>query len=567
MKVQTQVELSDGSKLTIESPKIYGLTALDRIARVLDGESVQSVFPKDQALDFPSDFGPETRGEFVAIFMDDAPLGQPRQATRIFVTQWPLQAQIFAGAVLQRTQNRWHAYVGVAVDITTRDAPAFLIREPWAIVLAQLVRDELALFLRLATNLERRVDANIAREIASRCNFYSQRDLMGFFADSSLCLVWEIAAAWPGWDERGLPPAKRLREIRVQMGPIQVTDDKFAHLCSVYSLKPSETKAGPRKGISKAAKSQTKGDVVSSSLPELFSLLRNKSADSNRRLSEFRGDEELKTIFLGGTYPANDKDASLSDRELELVRDWSPENDAVFSYGGAPEDFYDLDPKIRGSFSKRGEPTLRDLVDRYWWWKSLNEDFVGTTLPLVDGDKERDTVKDPRRAAWPENRKELFLDNWEWSAFCYELRARYNGRYHWDPFGKPWVKLNFTERGILACLWPTKHVGSHTIQPKLSPVVLQKMKSVVVLKLTHNLQTPIAKLNDRIFQEIIKLAGEAGYSVPGKGEGGRRKLPWRALQVLDFDYLLGRKFQDNVTKLRQIIERYETACNDVGLRP
>jgi hypothetical protein len=71
----------------------------------------------------------------------------------------------------------------------------------------------------------------------------------------------------------------------------------------------------------------------------------------------------------------------------------------------------------------------------------------------------------------------------------------------------------------------------------------------------------------RVLDEIERLAHAAGLSVPGKGQGRREKIGWRALQYLDLQYLLGRRIPSNESGLKHAIENYEAACREIGWEP
>jgi len=558
MRVQRILTYPDGSRLTVQSPNVVGETDMARLARILEGETARKVY--GNKLRLPRGFGPETRGAFVAIAIDDAPLYERWHSTRVFVTDWPLPAQTVAGIVLQRDGGEWVAYPAIYDDLTASEAPALLVREPWVILLATISTMELAPYLAMAGPLDQVIGARIIREVQSRCNVYNQRELVGFFRDQLNSHLWQIGMNWARWDDDGYSFEDRLRELVEFDETVEMNVGNFVRLCQEHGLAigtPRKNRRNPSQSI-----------PVRIAPVELFTLLRGDPASTIRHLSEFRDDEELKTIFTSGSYGAVGSDSSLSAKEFALVRDWSPEADAVFSYGGNPDTHFDTDPELWATFPlARQRVTLDDLLNHVWWWKSYVEDFVPATQSIVEGKSERDAVDSTAISSWSGELMDLFRDNWEWSAFLYEFRARYGGRYSWEPFGKPWPKLNHTERGILACVWPPKHTGSHRIQPKLSPVVLEKMKSIEVVKLQHDLHAPGAIAEGMVLTEIVRFADAFGFSLPGRGEGKRQKVPWRAIQLLDLQYLLGRKFPGNESKLKQAIANYEAAFKEVNRIP
>jgi hypothetical protein len=178
VSLRATVTLKDGRK--IESPGIFGLIPIEKLLRILDGESVPQVLRKD--LPMPDDLSTQIPKDFIAIPINDAPLDEQRFVSRVIVTPWPIHREFFAGAVLERNDGRWHAYAGVGTDWGSKETPAFLVREPWVRLLGRLICNELAPYVQLADNLGRKADQWIAREVQSRCNYHNQRDLHGFFA-------------------------------------------------------------------------------------------------------------------------------------------------------------------------------------------------------------------------------------------------------------------------------------------------------------------------------------------------------------------------------------------------
>ena len=86
----------------------------------------------------------------------------------------------------------------------------------------------------------------------------------------------------------------------------------------------------------------------------------------------------------------------------------------------------------------------RLLEEHLWWWRYDTEEKCATifsTQPAYAG---------------PEYLRRIFRHHWEHSAFFYEVRARYDGRYTWD-FGKPWIKLSMEHRRALNCILPNPY--------------------------------------------------------------------------------------------------------------
>ena len=571
MKSEVTIQLEGAAApITIQSPKVVGVASLARLGRLLDGESPESVFSPADSMTLPTGnipFGTGQR-ELIGILINDAPPGEPRRATRMFVTKWPLISQLFPGVVLERRDGRWLSYPGVYDDLTADTSIAFLIRERWVMVSHRFVELELTPLLQYAQDLTKTSHAKIGREVLSRCNLYSREGMAGFFAERLSYNFWQVAVHWHDWEERGTPVDERLGELSQLAPPVEMTPGYFRALCQRLELSITEVRPDdpPRPAQPPKPTEAEPKPIVQE--PELMSLHRASRAKIFRRLSEFRDEDELETVAIGGTYPVVTNVATLIERELELVRNWDPKEDAVFSYGGPADLSYDVDPQIKPAFPSVGaqEMTLRTLGEELWWWKNVVNDFEGSLVGVAETPDEkawRDGLLDTK---WQQHSYDLFRDNWERSAFFYEFRARFQGRYAWEPFGKPWVKLNYTQRGILACMWPPTNVGQHRIQPTLHPMVVARMKSRVRLNFAADLNMPPAKLDAL----VERLLAERGITVPKRGKrgsGSPKMLPWRTLQYLDLQHYLQRKFPDNQTKLIATTQRYVEACKEFGIPP
>lgn len=97
MVLKATVQFGDATApVTVPSPKLVGLSSLERLARLLDGEGVESVFSSAASLLLPTGFVPfyEGQRELVGILVNDAPPGTPRRVTRMFVAAWSLTSTL-----------------------------------------------------------------------------------------------------------------------------------------------------------------------------------------------------------------------------------------------------------------------------------------------------------------------------------------------------------------------------------------------------------------------------------------------------------------------------------------
>lgn len=563
----------------IRSPHLLGLTDFSRITRLLDREEDRrAIFSSPNDIYWPDEFKIGRRaGEIIGILIDDTPSGgTERIVHRMFVSEWPIETQTLPGVVLERHQGRWLAAPYIYSDVSTEKSIAFLIREGWIKALHLLAKGELEPLLRYGTDRRRVAHAKIAREVQSLCNYYMGEGYSGFFSTPERYLDWNIAAFSPAWEQRAAPVADRIRDLRVFDSALRVTPSRFRAICQRLKLPIATTRPiGPenRWKTNGPPSAPSKADAPSSSAttpaqhrePQLATLIRTGSLFE--RLSTFQ-ENELETIFLTGRYESDETEpATLTAKELKLVRDWSPEADALFSYGGQFDLSYDVDSKITDRFPERSEVTLQTLIEKVWWWKSAMPDFARLTAAIFNSGDEKNVVRAVQIETWPRHLIELFRDNWERSAFFYEFRARYRGYSGWDIFEKPWVKLNTTERGILACMWPIQHPGRFQCQPKLHPLVLSRMKSRIAKRVEYIQGMPPATFQHIVSDKLAEELKMLGYTMPGRGKGAPRWLPWRALEYLDLEYYWERRYPDNESKLKSVTKTYKKACQEFGIAP
>ena len=246
----------------------------------------------------------------------------------------------------------------------------------------------------------------------------------------------------------------------------------------------------------------------------------------------------------------------MQERELELLRDWNPEEDDVFSYGGPPELGFDLDPDIDGDLvlGEDGAVAVDHLAKTRWWWRSAFHNLSVSVPTSVEHQK------------WPDELMYLFRDNWERSAFVYEFRARYGGRTRWDFVGKPWVKLNNSQRGVLSCMWPVDHVGRYKITPNLHPFIVSQMQSKIRLHVVVDAEMPDGEVAELVTAKLNEERKKRNLPRPQAGSGRPRPLPWSALELLDARNLGGIVLNDAQRgSLSHATKIYKKACQEFGI--
>jgi len=214
------------------------------------------------------------------------------------------------------------------------------------------------------------------------------------------------------------------------------------------------------------------------------------------------------------------------------------------------------------------------LLDRYWWWREL--------YPELDSDIRKDRYK-LRNSKWPKLLIGSFEDNWELSAFIYEMRARMSDRNHWDFFGKPWIQLNYSERAILLILWPPKHIGAYRFRSRpypdphypnqgpdrRYPNSKRVENTEIELRQVFSLLTPNGVIAKTAVQIINAARQEFRIPESGRGHGKPRALPWRGIEFMDLDRFyrlegLSSSQHNSITNAKKV---YNAACKEIGIEP
>ncbi len=196
------------------------------------------------------------------------------------------------------------------------------------------------------------------------------------------------------------------------------------------------------------------------------------------------------------------------------------------------------------------EATLAELKTNLWWWrltkKSADYAAVFPSPPKTDPFLQK--------IQW-----DLFLEGMQESAYFYEFRARYEGRYEWE-FGSCWPNCSGQEKRFLDCLQPPQFPRkTHYFQEDSNWVQFPKF----------NLQLGDDTLV-KFFKKLLAVARVNTWNPkPAKGKGARRRaLSWRAIETLD-----KRKYLKHVTScsersaLSQATGEYLATCEKLNLEP
>lgn len=409
----------------------------------------------------------------------------------------------FSGVLLRRTDSEWTMHPGVMGLNEVSDPDCFVVRAKWLRLLCDLVRKEVAPLFQFLFGEVFWVSGQIFSEASVFCERFIHKGPEWFFSDKNDAALWVISSAWDRWDKLCCDENARFEELATTLSQ-PITLSGFRDLCVANGLAISKKRSNRKRGHVRAA--------LESQTPCV-------SADS-------------------GESPYNlKKEAEKAIQSLNQYDEWD------FSYGGDADLSFDFDSLILGTAPSRGDlKSVSDLKSRLWWWRRTSEG---------EGDE-----------AWPKKLRELFSDNWQWSAFLYEYRARQNPELRWD-FGKPWVKLNSAQRGVLTCLWPMAHVGPKTLQRRVHEVVLQQMPDRIRINLQVDLNIPDEHIAKLVLEKV--RSERAKRSIPQPSHSARRsKAPsWQALQLLDRRNFLGEKLSSSErSTIAKVNAEYMKSCNE-----
>lgn len=209
-----------------------------------------------------------------------------------------------------------------------------------------------------------------------------------------------------------------------------------------------------------------------------------------------------------------------------------------------PTDFPDVFP---------AQATEQDLRDHVWWWRYQDTpDRARKIFPPWEGEQHQSTRV----------MLELLRNYHEPSAWFYEFRARYKGRYAWD-FGRPWIRCTDEQWNTLETLVPST-------RPAQVPMGLQRAEDCwVTLEMWVNLRLNDATLVQSFCQRIADARRLQNIKPPGKRGGvRRRKQSWLAIEAMDVQHYRIRALTKGESgQLSKHRARYEEICERLNLKP
>jgi hypothetical protein len=196
--------------------------------------------------------------------------------------------------------------------------------------------------------------------------------------------------------------------------------------------------------------------------------------------------------------------------------------------------------------------TEQKLCEEVWWWRYADEDNAKRIFPPW-GDESGSVTQ---------MLLQVFLNYMEPSAWFYEFRARYRGRYKWD-FGAPWIRCSDEQRRLLANLVPPEHPSKFFLP------VSRREDFWIVIPDKVNLLVNDATLVRSFLATVRKERHVRGLSAPGKTGGVRRKRrTWVPIEAMDLEHYEIRLQTDAERgQVSKWYAFYEATCERLKLAP
>lgn len=196
--------------------------------------------------------------------------------------------------------------------------------------------------------------------------------------------------------------------------------------------------------------------------------------------------------------------------------------------------------------------SFRTLETRVWWWRFTAKDerqkWSRVFPPPEGAPKDYQAVQ-----------RDNFKDLLELSAFFYELRARYDGRYAYE-FGVPWINCTWWQK------WALRSLVIDTFPDQYFRPVPSGKNEWVNLQLPVNLLSTDRAAKTRLVAELKRLRKERGIKA---GLIRTRDLPWMSIETMDLEhYKITEKIPPGgLSAMYKQRQKYETQCKQLGIDP
>jgi hypothetical protein len=189
------------------------------------------------------------------------------------------------------------------------------------------------------------------------------------------------------------------------------------------------------------------------------------------------------------------------------------------------------------------------LKRHLWWWRYANEKQCQKIFPRAE----------ELGADYPRLKLQNYEDLLQPSAFFYEFRARYNGRYKYD-LGVPWINCSFQDQWCLRELVPDKHPDRY-----FSPATSKGNHWMVINNVMVNVSLPDSAICESI---MLRVAAERRKRRIKKRRIRVVPFSWRAIETMD----LTRYVKDPMSDSQRGLKSRETKfylenCARLGLEP
>ena len=470
----------------------------------------------------------------------------PFYKLRAFIPSLEKEGILFG--VLLRFDFDWDAEPYSEYAERVLRGPAYEISEPWVRNLALLVRDELLPLLRIldrpflcqsrthskekpASGVRAILRTRVINEVRARGRL-ELGGYKGFFSNSEALKEWVFSSQWENWNRAGFSLKQREVLAMVRSGaffrenPIGDINTKPVILTLDFPL-----------------------DLKKSGLKIDNTLVKAYSRICLARAIKINSTEE---------WPLWKDSDTRHFRAIPSLDELVPKE----AFGrGRPRgiDFSKSAEKYACVFPAAKVEDKSVLIEQYWWWREI--------YPEIESEKRGDMYQ-IRMSKWPELLIKTFKDNWERSAFIYEMRARMSDRNHWDIFGKPWIKLNYSERGIISILWPPEHFGAYLFRSWPYPDPKSEENKEIELREIVSLLAPNGVISDMLLRIVNEESQARGIPRPRKGGGSRVAFPWRALECMDLaHYSMHMGLGGGYSSKKNAEKIYHDACKDIGIEP
>jgi len=564
-----------------QNRNIQGISSV-ALAQILSGEKLPPAIPDAQKVSIEKCVGKKC----YAFLSHDIPRANLPVTHRLEAFIPALEKDGLLFGVRLKYSNEWAASPYSLFAKSVVDGPAYQISERWVQNLAQLVKDALSLMFRIldrpflhasATqpinefsldnitsartrgehliqrwqgrkvdnytaasfreNTKRNLRTTFLDEIAMRCR--QSRGIHSFYSNSEAVTEWTISSEWGNWNIDGLSMESRLEELNYRIEP-NISFVDFLRLVNKLDLEIAKI---PKEDHIKSSNASRKKWMQELDLKRQSTSLWDENLINSLSKAWNDGREREEMLDWVNTVGVKESSDMIGRLRTEAYPDAVREMRIRRSRGA-----------YASAFPAEKIKNTNIFIERYWWWREI--------YPVIDS-------YDSRTSNWTRLEISVFRDNWERSAFIYEMRARMSDRNHWDFFGKPWIYLTVLERAIISILWPPTRVGAYKFQSRSYVNPREDNTTEFEIKETVSLLASNGVIERMIAQLLKDARLRKGIPEPGNGKRGPTPSAWRALEFLDLDKystLIGLSGA-NRSSVKNAMTDYHKACKQIGIEP